>query len=545
MFGGLFSGLANVGKGIFGGIKSGVGKLGAMGGQGEGMEGLSRGQKAAKIGATMLSGGLQGMGGGSSSSQAGQQFGNSIFGAMRGGDDEEGDSPGGIRALGGIFGKAGKLFSGKPNLPTAPNTPTATLPMTPGIDAQPRFTGNVQVPEGPSLLGQSGASAPNLSMEDILQRQKLDRQLAYMSTEGRDAPASVTSQQTGVLPERALPPRPIIPRLPGQKGPQIEYDPRNPVAVREDARYDFVTDRPGRNWKTSLQNAILGGARAYQANPNAGWGNIAGGALGGGLGATFNPTEGRNQIFEATQLPRINENIKGQQEFEDRQLKQRGIEADTRRAEATARRADADAGRYVGEAPWGTYDTRTGQIITPRPQGASTTARPRFVQGVVDGKPGYYDPQEMSAKGKIVEPYVKPEKEKPMTMAEAEAQRAAREGTVEQIAASSYEERGGDDYVKSKLPPMIRGILDTGMVKENGVEREATPQEVMAAEQRFRQAIQQQRQADERYTRGEAKKNAAAERSGKPAPMGSKGPTGPTMKMSAAVDILRRAAGEQ
>ena len=96
-----------------------------------------------------------------------------------------------------------------------------------------------------------------------------------------------------------------------------------------------------------------------------------------------------------------------------------------------------------------------------------------------------------------------------------------------------------------KLPPMIRGILDTGMVKENGVEREATPQEVMAAEQRFRQAIQQQRQADERYTRGEAKKNAAAERSGKPAPMGGKGPTGPTMKMSAAVDILRRAAGEK
>ena len=50
MFGGLFSGLANVSKGIFGGVKSGVGKLGAMGGQGEGMEGLSRGQKAAKIG---------------------------------------------------------------------------------------------------------------------------------------------------------------------------------------------------------------------------------------------------------------------------------------------------------------------------------------------------------------------------------------------------------------------------------------------------------------------------------------------------------------
>ena len=99
--------------------------------------------------------------------------------------------------------------------------------------------------------------------------------------------------------------------------------------------------------------------------------------------------------------------------------------------------------------------------------------------------------------------------------------------------------------MKSKLPPMIRGILDTGMVKEGGVEREATPQEVMAAQRQFEQAIRQQRQADERYTRGESKKNAATRRSGNSAPMGSKGPTGPTMKMSAAVDILRRAAGEQ
>ncbi|OQA28863.1 MAG: hypothetical protein BWY57_03435 [Betaproteobacteria bacterium ADurb.Bin341] len=490
----------------------------------------------------MLSGGLQGMGGGSSSSQAGQQFGNSIFGAMRGGDDEEADSPGGIRALGGIFGKAGKMFGGKPNLPTAPNTPTATLPMTPGIDAQPRFTGNVQVPEGPSLLGQSGANVPNLSMEDILLRQKMDRQIpAILGDTERIAqvqsdilnPVSVSNQQGSIIPERNVP-RPMIPRLPGQKGPQIEYDPRNPVAVREDARYDFVTDRPGRNWKTSLQNAILGGARAYQANPNAGWGNIAGGALGGGLGATFNPTEGRNQIFEATQLPRINENIKGQESFEDRQLKQRGIEADTRRAEAMARRADADAGRYVGEAAWGTYDTRTGQPIWQRPQGQTSGAAPRRynVNGAL-----------VDETGRVL--YQSPEKEKPISVAEAEAQRAAEEGSVEEIAASSYEGRGGDDYVKSKLPPMIQSILNTGMVKEGGVEREATPQEVMAAQRQFEQAIRQQRQADERYTRGEAKKNAATRRSDRPAPMGSKGPTGPTMKMSAAVDILRRAAGEK
>ena len=519
MFGGLFSGLANVGKGIFSGVKSGVGKLGAMGGQGEGMEGLSRGQKAAKIGATMLSGGLQGMGGGSSSSQAGQQFGNSIFGAMRGGDDEEGDSPGGIRALGGIFGKAGKLFGGKPNLPTAPNTPTATLPMTPGIDAQPRFTGNVQVPEGPSLLGQSGANAPNLSMEDILLRQKMDRQIpAILGDTERIAqvqsdilnPVSVSNQQGSIIPERNVP-RPMIPRLPGQKGPQIEYDPRNPVAVREDARYDFVTDRPGRNWKTSLQNAILGGARAYQANPNAGWGNIAGGALGGGLGATFNPTEGRNQIFEATQLPRINENLKGQQEFEDRQLKQRGIEADTRRAEAMARRADADAGRYVGEAPWGTYDTRTGQPIWQRPQGQT---RYNINGALVDET------------GRVL--YQSPQKEKPITMAEAEAQRAAEEGSVEQIAQDSLQ--GRLDSLMQRLPREYQQALN---------DPNADPELQTKAAQAWDRLQQQELQNIRRYTQQEAQKKTGTRRSGRPAPMGSKGPTGPTAKHSDLKKLLQ------
>ena len=518
MFGGLFSGLANVGKGIFGGIKSGVGKLGAMGGQGEGMEGLSRGRKAAKIGATMMGGGLQGMGGGNSSSQAGQQFGNNIFSAMRGGDDEEGDSPGGIRALGGIFGKAGKLFGGKPNLPTAPNTPTATLPMTPGIDAQPRFTGNVQVPEGPSLLGQSGANAPNLSMEDILLRQKMDRQIpAILGDTERIAqvqsdilnPVSVSNQQGSIIPERNVP-RPMIPRLPGQKGPQIEYDPRNPVAVREDARYDFVTDRPGRNWKTSLQNAILGGARAYQANPNAGWGNIAGGALGGGLGATFNPTEGRNQIFEATQLPRINENIKGQESFEDRQLKQRGIEADTRRAEA-------DAGRYVGEAPWGTYDTRTGQPIWQRPQGQTSSAAPRRynVNGAL-----------VDETGRVL--YQSPEKEKPMTMAEAEAQRAAEEGSVEQIAQDSLQ--GRLDSLMQRLPREYQQALN---------DPNADPELQTKAAQAWERLQQQELQNIRRYTQQEAQKKTGTRRSGKPAPMGSKGPTGPTAKLSDLKKLLQ------
>ena len=525
MFGGLFSGLANVGKGIFGGIKSGVGKLGAMGGQSEGMEGLSRGQKAAKIGATMLGGGLQGMGGGSSSSQAGQQFGNSIFGAMRGGDDEEGDSPGGVRALGGIFGKAGKMFGGKPNLPTAPNTPTATLPMTPGIDAQPRFTGNVQVPEGPSLLGQSGANVPNLSMEDILLRQKMDRQLpAILGDTERIAqvqsdilnPVSVSNQQGSTIPERNVP-RPMIPRLPGQKGPQIEYDPRNPVAVREDARYGFVTDRPGRNWKTSIQNAILGGARAYQANPNAGWGNIAGGALGGGLGATFNPTEGRNQIFEATQLPRINENLKGQQEFEDRQLKQRGIEADTRRAEAMARRADADAGRYVGEAPWGTYNTQTGQPIWQRPQGQTSSAAPRRynVNGAL-----------VDETGRVL--YQSPQKEKPISMAEAEAQRAAEEGSVEQIAQDSLQ--GRLDSLMQRLPREYQQALN---------DPNADPELQTKAAQAWDRLQQQELQNIRRYTQQEAQKKTGTRRSGRPAPMGSKGPTGPTAKLSDLKKLLQ------
>ena len=56
------------------------------------------------------------MGGGSSSSQAGQQFGNSIFGANGVDDDEEGDSPGGIRAWWYLW-QAGKLVWRKADPP--------------------------------------------------------------------------------------------------------------------------------------------------------------------------------------------------------------------------------------------------------------------------------------------------------------------------------------------------------------------------------------------------------------------------------------------
>ena len=128
-------------------------------------------------------------------------------------------------------------------------------------------------------------------------------------------------------------------------------------------------------------------------------------------GATFNPTEGRNQIFEATQLPRINENLKGQQEFEDRQLNS-GIEADTRglkqwRVGLMPMLSDTLA-RSVGHPliilQWGPYYAAPARRIHDSKGRVSC-------KDVVDGKPGYYDPQRNVRKGKIhVEPYVKPEK---------------------------------------------------------------------------------------------------------------------------------------
>jgi hypothetical protein len=168
-----------------------------------------------------------------------------------------------------------------------------------------------------------------------------------------------------------------------------------------------------------------------------------------------------------------------------------------------ARRADADAGRYVGEAPWGTYNTQTGQPIWQRPQGQTSSAAPRRynINGAL-----------VDETGRVL--YQSPQKEKPITMAEAEAQRAAEEGSVEQIAQDSLQ--GRLDSLMQRLPREYQQALN---------DPNADPELQTKAAQAWERLQQQELQNIRRYTQQEAQKKTGTRRSGKPAPMGSKGPT--------------------
>lgn len=108
-----------------------------------------------------------------------------------------------------------------------------------------------------------------------------------------------------------------IPQLPGHKGDPMPYTPY------EDARYqtvmeghrdaegnishrndagNFVDNKPqGVGWKEGFKSAALGAARAYQANPQGGLAALAGGAIGGGIGAKLNPDAARGANFDAGQ----------------------------------------------------------------------------------------------------------------------------------------------------------------------------------------------------------------------------------------------------
>lgn len=74
--------------------------------------------------------------------------------------------------------------------------------------------------------------------------------------------------------------------------------------------------------------------------------------------------------------------------------------------------------------------------------------------------------------------------------------------SVEVRARKSYEDRGGDKYVLSKLPERARQILEAGTVVVNGKTRAANQAEREAAQRVFERAIDRQYKADLDYTTG-------------------------------------------
>lgn len=319
-----------------------------------------------------------------------------------------------------------------------------------------------------------------------------------------------------------------------------------------------------RNWKSILQNGLLGAAQHADSGD---WGKMLGGAIGGIGGSAVNPQAGYEHVWDAGHGARMMEDQGRQDAQVERQRKQRmgAMDEDYRRAQIDATKRD----KLMPVAPgYGLWNAGKGEWeggVKPefRPSGQSANAKPRWVQGRLDGKAGWYNLDDPRYANKIIEPF---EREKPMTMQEAEADRAAEEGSVESIAMKSYEARGGDNYVMSKMPAPLQQILknpnpdvtaqlptEYQQILKNppkpddaqGIElltkaeqaRERLEQQYQSrylqAQNEFQQAKQQQMATDRRWTEDQAKINASKlRRPGGNAPATSGGANGSTAKLS-------------
>lgn len=416
---------------------------------------------------------------------------------------------GGLKQIGGGIksgvGKLGKLddkllgkgaTDGAARLPRPGTMPAPNVPMTPGINASaslpeislpdkpsmPPLTGTYQAMDAPDKLGGFPSRLPVPG-----------RATAAPALGGEPSGISMPSTLRPTGPQRSEMP---IPRLPGRGG---EATPYTPEAAD---KYDFVMERPGRSWKTSLQSALIGANEQYQKTGD--WGSALGGAVGGGVGGTINPTAGREQIYEAKEGPAFRQQQQDRQQHEDRQaqtsdrarrahmdsVNERLVEARTRREQAAT---EANSSPYE-EATWGIWNRQTGQPSWERAQGQATQQSPyASAPGI-----GIYNRQTGDVKERLPMP------QKPVSIADAEADRAYEEGSVEQISQDSLQ--GRLPALFSQLPPEYQKAISNPAGADT---------ETAAAAARMWEQIQQKELSDiRRYTEGEARKKAGARRTG-------------------------------
>lgn len=325
-----------------------------------------------------------------------------------------------------------------------------------------------------------------------------------------------------------------IPRLPGEKGDPRPYDPI------EAARYDYLLPRipttkgtitlgdgstaetltarkptTGERLKAGLKTAGLGMLQAIATAPpnsnlNQMLGRAIGGAGGGFAGGAISPKGAAELQFNTFQRPAL--------EAEEQQRKEREKEQMALRKAALEfeyRKALTDKARTTTIAPGNTV-LRPGEepyTAPNKPQAAPRPAASHIVQGVVDGVPGFYDANDAEIRSKI-QPM--PKVGAPgrgvgtkAAMDQAEVERLAAEGSVEQIADDTLKSRM--DSIRAALPGLHREILEKGTVTSaGGRTRSATSQEKQQAQRAFDEAIARERRTVLANVRGEAKKKNAA-----------------------------------
>ena len=197
-----------------------------------------------------------------------------------------------------------------------------------------------------------------------------------------------------------------IPNLPSMKGGTTPYTDRGA------AQYDQVMahatpnadgQRVGKiqsSWKNVAQNALLGAAGA---DPRGGLAGMLGGAIGGGLGAKFNPEVGQQRVFEAGPGRRMDQE-QGRQD----QLAQHRAEMEKARlnnehiaAQTAALKTGKARDRFIPVSGGGLYDTENDYFVRDPNEPKTSATAPHYVEGTVDGKPGWYNVADPELKGKV------------------------------------------------------------------------------------------------------------------------------------------------
>jgi len=345
------------------------------------------------------------------------------------------------------------------------------------------------------------------------------------------------STARGSLPAPELPDRSQVPLppLPGRRD-STPYSPMNA------ARYDYVMQgakrdpegnlaeggKIGRSWKDILGGAGIGFLRGLGSG-----GGLAaglGGAVGGAAIPAINPTLGREAMFNAVQAPRMQADLQQQQQTAEAerqaqlqnaqlrninsQIEDRDLDRDLKR-DALKLKPPPAPPRPVSVAPGATLvNPQTGQAIFTAPGRAQN--------------------------------------QKPPTLQEAEADRAAEEGSPEQIATDSTEARR--EEIMAKMPAKYRQILQQGFYEEDvpAVDADGNPipgkierrksqpdaNEAEAAQRMFDREYDRLYKQNLSYTQGVARQKAAQRRTQARSQGASTGPSGPRAKLSDVKKLL-------
>ena len=395
------------------------------------------------------------------------------------------------------LGQANDDEDAPPFMPQAGRNPINAI-----FGRRPRLPQAGELPAG-ELSEMPNIPLPGVNPIDTGQGDRWHAPMVLPQPPSEQVPLSDTrpmSSATLQRPDRI--PMPDVPQLPGHSG-----GPMVPTAENQ-SRYDYVMSRAKKNpdgtyagegGKFKFKRS--GGDILMNALAELGQGIASGQGLGGGLGnaaasalgTIINPQAGAERRFDREQLPRIQQQQQQQERDEDRQraIAMQQVQQQRQQSQGIEDQARAELLR-----------AQASQVGIPKPR--TVDLAPMVLP---DGTTVLVDKNDPGNAGREYRPFVRPEKPPSALEAQrnAEQEREASEGSVEQIAGDSYSARGGDAYVRSQLPANLREILDNGTTKG----RKATTEELADAQDYEEKAIARQKRADLDYTKAEARKTAS------------------------------------